>query len=644
MLDDIIFLSHKLNKKWVKGFKQLGNNPIALTKSDFISNVIPNIENYYITDKADGIRSFLILDENPRFVTSVSTIKLDKQYAFDSQYVFDCELIVDKDNKESVYIFDIIENKGENVTNKTFKERHQLIMAFKEIISKIPLDFIKIKNYYPLHVKNYQNNLLNLYKEKFDYNTDGIIFTNITQNYNNTINYKWKPSELLTIDFLAVKIEENKYILMTGITLEMYKRFAFTPLSYYDYKKIIEKYLKINFSEKYFPIFFYNSLKPNIFIFESKKDLDNHIVELSYDIKKQNWVFHKIRTDRDVELNSGAYFGNNYKVAEMTLQSALNPLNLKDLIAPYSTLTKDFYFEKNYNKDNFQINKFHNYIKRLLIMRYKNAKNVMDLGSGRGGDLNKYASANVKNLLMLEYDINAIDEAFSRKYDIIAKKYVEDINNPTINNFDANGCNLVMLKTDLNDNYKSNIKMIESNFEFNNLSKVTREIININFTQKESFDVIFSNFAFHYMLYSQKSAENIIEFINYYLVPGGQFIINIMDGKKIFDLLKKNKGKWKNDKYSIEIKGKLKSSFSNFDNKILILLPFKEDMVEENLIDLYTLDKLFKKRNIKRIEEKNYSDMLQEYKNYKPDIYSKFDKDDLEYENLLKYVIYSKNI
>ena len=43
------------------GMKQLGSNPIELTKKDYIDNVLPNIKNFILTEKIDGIRTMLIL-------------------------------------------------------------------------------------------------------------------------------------------------------------------------------------------------------------------------------------------------------------------------------------------------------------------------------------------------------------------------------------------------------------------------------------------------------------------------------------------------------------------------------------------------------------------------------------------------------
>ena len=44
------------------GLKQLGSNPLELSKKVYMADIIPSIDNYIITEKIDGIRSMLIID------------------------------------------------------------------------------------------------------------------------------------------------------------------------------------------------------------------------------------------------------------------------------------------------------------------------------------------------------------------------------------------------------------------------------------------------------------------------------------------------------------------------------------------------------------------------------------------------------
>lgn len=629
-MNEIHYIGNKINKKWVTGFKQLGNNPNPLTKKKFINAVLPNIDDYYITVKADGLRCFLMISSKSiRYLTSEKVTYIDISNTFSTEYIFDCELV---DN--IVYIFDVIIYNDENVSNESFVIRYTKLLEFTDVLNKKNVMHIRVKEFYKLDIKTYQTSIITLYNaykisKNNSFKIDGLIFINSTANYNNTVNLKWKPAEFLTIDFLAIYEPKSKtYILLNGIKQTMANQFNIRKYTENTQLINILQTLPIDINSDYIPVPFYNSLKPNILSYTTDKkikdDLHGHIIELSLD-KNMEWIFHRIRYDRDMELKNGTYYGNNYKVAETTLQTILNPLSIKDLVAPYSTLTKDLYFKKQDSDYNY-VKKFNNYVKNLLIQRYKNTELIVDLASGRGGDLNKYVNSGTKNLLFLERDIDAIDETIDRKYNILTKS--------------SSSCNLVVLKMDLNTDYKKNIAHIDNNFD--NMGIFTDQSISI---KKSSISVMFCHFALHYLLQNEKSARNICAFIAYYLKKGGTFIATIFNGSDVFDLLKQNKGKWApSDRYMISYKqqtNKPLNTFIGFGHKIDVLLPLANKPYEEPLIDLFALDKIFKVHKIQRIEERNFGDILTEYTR-EHDNNSIIDKDDKQFINLYKYVIYKK--
>jgi 23S rRNA U2552 (ribose-2'-O)-methylase RlmE/FtsJ len=614
-MQDIFYISKFLNKKWVTGFKQLGNSPKPLTKKLYIEKVLPNIQDYIVTEKADGLRSFLMIKQTVKYITAEKTEYLNIKWSLQGEYIFDCEYV-----NNTLLIFDVIVYNDTNVSMESFNNRLAHLLEFKTLLTKNKITNIKVKEFYTLNSANYQKTIMNLYmqtsKKKSLYNIDGLIFIEKTQNYNNTQNLKWKPPEFLTIDFLAIKNttqkSPNKYILLNGIQPEWATRFGFDINS--DKFNMVKE---ISHTEKYMPVPFYNSLKPNIYHYTSteREDLHMHIIELSLD-KNMNWIFHRIRNDRDPELKNGSYFGNNYKVAETVLISILNPLSIKDLVSNYNTLTKDMYFHKQ-DKSYEMVKKFNNYVKNTLIQRYKNSDNIIELGSGRGGDLYKYVNANIKNLLMLEYDINAIDETIERKYNILTKPY-------------NTGCNLVTLQMDLNANFKKNITLIEDSL-INSDEFVNNKVM----YKKGATSTIFCNFAMHYFLTTALSTKNIVQFISHYLKPGGSFIMTIFDGNRVFNLLKQNKGKWEtlDKKYMIEYIGKQPNVFSGFGNMINVLLPLANKPYREPLIDLFQLDKIFKQHSISRVEERNFDSLLTN---------QNMDHNDITFISLYKYVIYRR--
>ena len=548
MNDAIYYIASKLNKKWVKGFKQLTNNPVALGRYEYINTVLPNIENYYITDKADGIRCFLhITTEFARYITANSVKYITGALPVGAskgvlgatpgaEYIFDCELVNDV-----VYIFDVVVFNSTPVSSKIFQERYKLLVEFEKSLTSGEFDeelkkLVYVKKFYKLDVANYEMRLIQLYKynvKNTPYEVDGIIFVESTADYNNTLNLKWKPANELTIDFLALKCAPGKYVLVNGITLQNAERFGITPNK--KFRGLIESLdndKNPNFG-KYIPVPFYNSVIPNIYIVDNvpkmEEEIDMRVIELSF--KDGDWHFHRIRKDRDIELKSRAYYGNDYKVAETTLRSIMNPLNFKDLLLPMQLL-QNSYFTKQ-DDDYRAIKRFNNDVKRELISKYKR-DTVMDLASGRGGDLGKYISAGVKNLIMLEIDNDAIDELLICKYNILPKS--------------THTCNMAIIQMDLNVAYKKNIKTIEQNFV-----GADAFVDNIPVYNQNSIPVIFCHFAMHYMLKDESSVNNIAAFISYYLQKSGMFIMTIFDSGRVQYLLKD--GEWRpNDKYMIRYK------------------------------------------------------------------------------------------
>jgi mRNA (guanine-N7-)-methyltransferase len=119
----------------------------------------------------------------------------------------------------------------------------------------------------------------------------------------------------------------------------------------------------------------------------------------------------------------------------------------------------------------FNMRNYHNVIKRELYNKYtKNVENVLDLACGKGGDLDKWVSNNIKNVI--GYDINSvsINEA---------KRRVSSYRYPL----------------------KTNIKLY--------VKDLSRDIISGN----KNMDVITSMFAFHYFFESKETFDVIMKTI-----------------------------------------------------------------------------------------------------------------------------------
>jgi SAM-dependent methyltransferase len=182
--------------------------------------------------------------------------------------------------------------------------------------------------------------------------------------------------------------------------------------------------------------------------------------------------------------------------------------------------------------------KYHNYIKRSILKEYiKSPSRVLDLASGKGGDINKYITNKfVKSVRGYDIDKDSVKEAKSRL-----------------------------------ENYKNNTKSIR--FFVKDLSK--------NVLSHYKFEIIVVQFAFHYFFSDAKSFENIIETINNSSKKDTILIITVLDDELLDEMSTEN----------IEIKYKRSvASKSVFGKEIDVWI--KDSVLSEPTTE-YIVDKIF---------------------------------------------------
>jgi hypothetical protein len=74
----------------------------------------------------------------------------------------------------------------------------------------------------------------------------------------------------------------------------------------------------------------------------------------------------------------------------------------------------------------FYMRKYHNIEKRTLISLYCKNRSILDLGAGKGGDLSKYASANINRLILVEPDETKITDKDDGLYERLSKTNLKD--------------------------------------------------------------------------------------------------------------------------------------------------------------------------------------------------------------------------
>jgi len=388
------------------------------------------------------------------------------------------------------------------------------------------------------------------------------------------------------------------YILCCGISKKIFESLKFSFIR--DYKKLFP-----NRPQEYFGIPFSPSNRPYAYLYWGDDNLDNKVGEFivkNYKDKVNDyeWTLNKIRYDRDINVASGTYFGNNYKIAELIWMSYDNPLVIEKL-----KNNDNIYFKKSDSPLHKLSRTYNSYVKNKIFDIIDKDSNVMDLASGKGQDMFRYAKRSVNNIMFVEYDKTALMELIERKFVLSKQNLKMHIN---------------VQQMDLNNAYKTNIKQI------------TNSKIDIK------YNYIMCNLALHYLIKNKNSIQNIAKFISNYLKKG-TFIFTAFDGKEVLNLLSKHKGHWKSKvsgKYELKSVGSY-DKLEDYGQEVDVLLPFSDGgFYREYLLNIEYLEKVFSK-------EKLIINNVESYSKYFDsgdiqDVVEQFDSDDRTYLSL--YHIY----
>ena len=200
--------------------------------------------------------------------------------------------------------------------------------------------------------------------------------------------------------------------------------------------------------------------------------------------------------------------------------------NRIDMKVISSERAQDIYYQKITELGKL-FRQFHNWIKTILITEYcsnvKGKKSVLDLGCGRGGDIEKMYHARVGDYIGIDPDyeglFGTIDSAMSR-YKKGASLYPDFIK-------------AVLIQAD------ASVPLISSSQEkkLTNMTNENKKLIDSIFKKDRQFDVITSMFAIHYIFDSLNSVNNLVTTINNYLKKGGYFVCTLFDPNQIMNIL-----------------------------------------------------------------------------------------------------------
>ena len=147
-----------------------------------------------------------------------------------------------------------------------------------------------------------------------------------------------------------------------------------------------------------------------------------------------------------------------------------------------------------------QLRQYHNSVKRALIQRFaENAEQMLDLCCGRGGDLHKWKSASVKEVLAIDLSPAEIAEAQRRYADMKARSNIS--------------VRVTFRQTDM------------------------LGVADVPFIKHNHYSVVSCMFSAHYFLASEASFHTFMKTVSDALVDGGYFIGTMPEGKFILKLL-----------------------------------------------------------------------------------------------------------
>ena len=647
-------ITHILNRY----ANRLMNQPVSLTLDD----VHELSTGYSVTEKADGQRMLLYIDKNivyesnrtrTGFCVSKLTFKGNKRITLlDTEYIEELDLYL---------LFDIMIYDGENITNKLLTERYEILT--KNFTKGWPSNVCIKYFYFPGNSNmSIYDASKKIYTKKYDYYVDGLIYTPINKPYYNKVTYKWKPPKDLTLDLLIREPLDNLVVNKDGqykivqlyfmITLKQWKQHYMRNKDMMELTKLMARTFGFNrwkLPQKFpFPFApggdtkpFYAKIKvkeidltkynDEISKFANFKDdklyiaegvtpmipiLDNMVIEFAYDLKAPNhWIPYRFRKDKTEIFLKGLQMGKfNRGPSGPNGWNAV--MSNWDLI--HSPVTKEIIFgdvalpEKYYKKTRNiagktgmlakYMYKFNNHVKRELYKKYINkGDRVMEIAGGRGGDLDKALQQGAIQIVLIDSDPEALKEAERRSNKMKWGKNAQ----------------IDFLQYDLNKNVIADIEGIIDN----------------------KMNVVSCQFAFHYFLKDLKSLKNIAKLIDHFLIPSGYFLFTGLDGRTIFDLLKKegsNARIEKNDEIVANITKLYDGNrMKSYGQEIEVYIEKIGVKHKEYLLNFKTVIKHFEKMGYKLIETEFF--LLDTFSNS-----NKLSEAEISYAGMNRYAVLQK--
>jgi SAM-dependent methyltransferase len=674
-------LANLVGHRPTRSIKQFANQPIVLDEKTFVSTVLPKLHEFYLSDKADGERALLY--ENKLLFSD--RIEILGQSVPSSNLVLDCE-VTDDDGATRLFYFDILYRGNENYSERDFAARNKAMTELEADTLKPkkgatavtwPDGVVAAKKIQIQLVEDRANaadQVTNLYSRSTKmYPIDGLIFTSGKGSYFDMSVYKWKPPASMTIDFLAMHISDNiadkyrqmlivrgcsespsgrLYALFCGISSRQQRTIGLKEMN--DYVEILGDFANLHGpAAKFYPIQFAPPDCSTAFIYQQpaseKLDLHGHVGEFIYDMGTHNWTLLKLRPDKDRDVLTGAAFGNSYSTAANIWASYAAPFSIERLVeliknptkaaavvamtrgsADYGTHQSTDYFHGVKENMHKALTKFNSFVKAQVIRQLEGANLVVDFCSGKGQDMHIYSGFGVRNIIMVDQDKPALDEAYRRLNSLTDRRFYVYAPPPKqLSSFYF-----------VNSSVERPIdEMLELPVEHSS-QRMTDVLPNIG------AKALVMNFALHYLDLGPTGLVNFIETVKRIVAPGGLFIFTCFSGRRIVELLKNvAKGSF----WDVNVDGSKKYSIrKQYDGvtpaaihglEIELVHPFSAgEYYKERLVDIDLVIRSFIKAGFQFRQSGSFANWLNKYNEFRSDLAAKLTKDDVRYASLYQYV------
>ena len=656
-------LRAKFEHEW--GLKSLVPQVIALTQADY-AEIYPPVD-YYLLDKADGVRAMASVRDGRLLVLAgqltemyapgfsekgvVSTQAGKFASAVAPVTILDGELTLDSKNHAVFYAFDVLVLKDKDLTKEGYEKRIEALEEAVGVLEIFGSQAFRAERKALVHLTASDPDDLRVQfadpvLKNPPYAVDGKILVKPDAPYRDTISYKWKPLANTTIDFLvrrppstvmgtAPYVDQPGHLLhflFVGITPDMFSSLGLERVAGYD--KLFNNGKNSGFNAgNYFPIQFSPSITPMAYLYQhpikpesgDSNTIDGKVIELRC-VKLNGtprlppqWELVRIREDRTRELKMRQYYGNNFRIAELTWLNYVFPFPEKLLWEGTGG-----YFATAKSEQYRAQTAFTSFVKsRRIEQTLSHARWVVDLAIGKGQDYGRYVRANVKNLVGVDRDREALAELVRRKYNF--RQFPKQAKKLSTT--------LYILNADLSDSYKENAAKIKSIVSFP-LGGANAAVCNL---------------AVHYFAGNAASLRNFVALCREVVKVDGRVVITCMFGKKVHDLMLnfKTGESWDYREDNV-LRHSIKKMYAEdaltfAGQKIGVLLPFsKGEYYEEYLVNTGYLVDLFTKRGFQIETTTSFTDFIADFKARNSKMFEQLSDGDLAFLSLYGELVFRR--